>query len=80
MISLTMQQQKLLSFLKEEIGATGIAPSYDEIARHMGLSSKSGVKPLLAGLEMRGRIKLLPRRSRAMEILEAKCPHCGKSL
>lgn len=80
MISLTPQQQKLLSFIKGAIEETGIAPSYAEMAKHMGLASKSVVFAMVRGLEERGRLRRMPYRKRAMEVLEAKCPHCGGAL
>lgn len=80
MISLTPTQQKLLTFLKHEIGATGVAPSFSEMAKHMGLASKSNIYRILTELEMRGRIARVERSRRAIELLDAKCPHCGKDL
>lgn len=80
MISLTPTQQRLLTFLKHEIGTTGVAPSFVEMASHMGLASKSGVHRILAKLEMRGRITRVKNCRRAIELIEATCPHCGKGL
>lgn len=81
MISLTPQQQKLLSFIGNKLGETGgVAPSFSEMAKHMGFVSRSNIYRLLGELEERGRILRLKNRARAIEIVEARCPHCGKGL
>ena len=67
---LTASQAKCLQFIADYQDAHGgIAPSYDEIAQHMGIVSKSGVTRLIDGLEDRGRISRLPNRSRAITII-----------
>jgi repressor LexA len=64
---LTQSQAKCLQFIADYQDAHGgIAPSYDEIAQHMGIVSKSGVTRLIDALEDRGRIRRLPGRSRAI--------------
>lgn len=80
MISLTPQQKKLLTFLTREISATGVAPSFSQMAAHMGLSSKSGIHRLLNSLEERGRISRMGKRRQAIEVYVAQCPHCGGKL
>lgn len=80
MISLTPQQQKLFTFIKEKIEASGIAPSYLEMQRFMGLASKSGIHRMLEDIEVKGRMRRLKGKARAMEIIEAKCPHCGREI
>ena len=80
MISLTPQQQKLFTFIRSSIEESGVAPSYQEMQTHLGLASKSGIHRLIGELEQRGRIRVMKRKTRAMEIIEAKCPHCGKEI
>lgn len=70
MISSTNKQKELLDFLSQSIGRTGVCPSYDDMRRHLGLHSKSGVHRLITGLEERGLIRRLPHRARAIEIVE----------
>lgn len=69
MMMLTQRQAELLGFIKSYSGEKGYAPSYDEMLIALGLKSKSGVKRLMTGLEERGAIKTLPRRSRAVQIM-----------
>lgn len=69
MMSLTPREAELLFFLRERIEAHGVAPSFDEMRVHLGLSAKSGVHRLLSGLEERGRIRRLPNRARAIEVI-----------
>lgn len=80
MISLTPQQQRLLAFLKAKIEETGVSPTFQEMASALDLSSKSGIQRILSDLELRGRIRRLKNKARAIEIIDGKCPHCGKSL
>jgi SOS-response transcriptional repressor LexA len=53
---MTAQQKRLLDFIREQVTRTGISPSYDEMMRHMGLRSKSGIHRLVHGLIARGHL------------------------
>lgn len=66
--SLTPKQRELLDFIKSYIDANGVGPSFEEMRKHLGQTSKSGIHRLLAGLEERGLIKRLAYRARAIEI------------
>jgi repressor LexA len=66
---LTKRQRSLLVYLSEQIAASGTAPSYQEIASEMNLTSKSGVHRLVNALEERGFIRRIPNRARAIEIV-----------
>lgn len=69
-LSLTPVQAKCLGFVSRRLADTGgIAPTYEEIGEALALASKSGVKRLLDGLEERGRIRRLPHRQRAIEVV-----------
>lgn len=48
----------------------GVSPSLQEIAHGIGIRSRSHVFKLLRGLEQRGLIRRLPRRYRAIEVLQ----------
>src|SRR5438105_8113815 len=65
---LTKKQHELLMFINQRLGATGVAPSFDEMKEALGLRSKSGIHRLITGLEERGFIRRLPHRARALEI------------
>src|SRR4051812_44706370 len=66
---LTLRQRALLDFIRAQIIKTGMTPTYDEMADHLGLVSKSGINRLVVALEERGKIRRLPNRSRAMEVV-----------
>lgn len=48
----------------------GVGPSYDELARWLGLASKSGVARLVDALVSKGRLKRHPYRPRTLEIID----------
>lgn len=66
---LTAKQQELLKFIAERVADTGVPPSFDEMAAHVGLASKAGVHRLVTALEERGRIRRMPNHARAIEII-----------
>lgn len=74
MMGLTERQQEAFSYIKGYAEERGIAPSLDEICGHLQIASKSVAKRLLDGLEERGRIRRLPYRSRAIEIVKEEQP------
>jgi repressor LexA len=65
---LTKKQHELLMFINQRLGATGVAPSFDEMKDALNLRSKSGIHRLISGLEERGFIRRLPHRARALEV------------
>jgi repressor LexA len=67
---LTRKQHELLIFINARLGASGIAPSFDEMKDALNLRSKSGIHRLISGLEERGFIRRLPHRARALEVLK----------
>lgn len=70
MIGLTRKQAECLEFLERHLEEHGEAPSFNEIADAINLKSKSGVNRIINGLEERGRIRRLPNRARALEIVD----------
>lgn len=71
MFPLTEKQTRLKRFIADEIAGTGMAPRFDDMMAHMQLG-RSAVHRIITGLEERGHIKRLPRRARAIKILEEK--------
>jgi repressor LexA len=67
---LTKKQHELLMFINQRLGATGVAPSFDEMKDALNLRSKSGIHRLISGLEERGFIRRLPHRARALEVIK----------
>jgi repressor LexA len=66
---LTPRQHELLCFIDAEIQEKGIAPSYVEMKRAMGLASLAGINRIMKGLTERGFVHRLPNRTRAIEVL-----------
>lgn len=70
-VSLTRKQHELLTFIKSYVRQNnGVAPSFEEMQRALGLSSKSGVHRLMDALEERGHIKRSRYRRRALELVD----------
>ena len=67
---LTSKQSKLLDYLKNTLKDNNISPSFDEMRKFLGLSSKSGVHRLISSLEERGFIKRLHNKARAIKIIK----------
>lgn len=72
MISTTKRADDLLFFIEEYIASRGIAPSFDEMMVNLGFRSKSGVHRLIEQLVERGRIRRLPNRARAIEVVKTE--------
>jgi SOS-response transcriptional repressor LexA len=64
---LTKRQSDVLCLLESHIG--DISPSYEEMATRLGLSSKSSIHRIVYALAERGYVRLLPGRSRAIEVV-----------
>lgn len=70
MSGLTHKQAEALDYIEWFSGKhDGASPSYREIAEYLDLKSISGVHRLITALEERGRIRRLPQRARAIEII-----------
>ena len=69
-MSLTRRQLDALRFIAGFQMRFGFGPSYSEIAAGLGLKSKSGAHRVVIGLEERGAVRVLPARSRSIEILK----------
>lgn len=69
---LTEKQAELLSYLDSYIDKTNTSPSYDQMAKAIGLKSKSGVHRMILALEERGFVRRAPYRARAIEILRTQ--------
>jgi repressor LexA len=71
-VSLTRKQHDLLTFIREYVRQnSGVAPSFKEMQRALGLSSKSGIHRLMDALEERGHIKRSRYRHRAIELVDS---------
>lgn len=70
MIGLTRKQRELYDYIAVRLTADGIAPSFAEMGRAIGMVSVSRVHRLLLGLEERGYIRRMPHRPRAIELVK----------
>jgi repressor LexA len=50
----TRRQKEVLDFIKRYIEKHGYEPSYQQIARHLGVSSKAGIARHIESLENQG--------------------------
>ncbi|WP_338503618.1 transcriptional repressor LexA [Sphingomonas kaistensis] len=66
---LTVKQRELLTYIDQQLKASGISPSFDEMREALDLKSKSGVHRLISALEERQFIRRLPNRARALEVV-----------
>lgn len=66
---MTPIQHKTLTFISQFITDKGYSPSYDEIARHLDIKSKSGVHRLVVALEEQHQITRRRDRARSIEVV-----------
>lgn len=66
---LTVKQRELLTYIDQQLKASGVSPSFDEMREALDLKSKSGVHRLISALEERQFIRRLPNRARALEVV-----------
>ena len=67
-MALTRRQREVLAFVEEFIRERGYAPSLQEIADHLGLSSLATVHKHLTNLETKGMLWREWNRSRSLEV------------
>lgn len=67
---LTHQQARALRFIEDYQSRTGgVSPSLQEIADEMGWANRSRAHDVLVGLELRGAIRRLKGRRRAIQVV-----------
>lgn len=79
-IGLTQRQGDVLAFLKAEARAGRPAPSFDEIAAHLGLRSKASVHRIVTALEERGHLVRMPFRARAVGLAVDPAAHTASAV
>ena len=67
---LTRKQHELLIYIHEQLEASGVSPSFEEMKEALNLKSKSGIHRLISALEERGFLHRLPNRARALEVVK----------
>ena len=68
-VQLTARQEEILKFYSDRQQQTGILPTLQEVADHFGFKSRNAVREHLRLLELKGAIRRIHTRARALEIL-----------
>lgn len=77
MISLTARETAVLAYLAGHIEARGFGPSYEDIARVVGLSSKSRVAAVVGSLEAKGAVRRMYGHARSLTpLVQVAVPRC----
>ena len=71
-MTMTRRQKELLDYLASYIEGNGYAPTIEEIAEHLSVSSPATVHKHLTNLEAKGLIRREWNRSRAIELLPTR--------
>lgn len=70
--TLTVRQNDALTFIRTYQAETGYGPTYDEIAKGLGITAKSGVHRLIHGLVDRGALRKGKYRNRHYDIIRRR--------
>jgi SOS regulatory protein LexA len=68
-MAVTRRQKEVLDFLEEFVSQNGYSPSFEEIARGMGLKSLATVHKHITNLEKKGLLDRVHNRSRSIDVL-----------
>ncbi len=71
-MAVTRRQKEILDFLESFVTRNGYSPSFEEIARGMGLKSLATVHKHITNLEKKGLLKRDYNRSRSIDVLAPK--------
>lgn len=70
MSALTLQQLRLLSYIRAYIAEHGVSPTVRQAATDMGLSGIGNISRMLKCLEERGAIRRTRYRERGIEVID----------
>jgi repressor LexA len=68
-MAITRRQKEILDFLESFVARNGYSPSFEEIARGMGLKSLATVHKHITNLEKKGLLDRVHNRSRSIDLL-----------
>ncbi len=68
-MAVTRRQKEILDFLDSFVTRNGYSPSFEEIARGMGLKSLATVHKHISNLEKKGMLDRVHNRSRSIDVL-----------
>lgn len=74
MIGLTPRMRECLDFIRAEVREKGVMPTYGEISRVLGNSTRSATLRLIEGLEARGYLHRTGR-NRGLKLLQTEYDH-----
>lgn len=77
-LGLTPRQKQTLDFIRAEVAAKGVPPTYEEIREELELSSKSGVARLIGSLTARGFITSCKRAQRSIALVDQSTPDTAR--
>ena len=69
LMAVTRRQKEILDFLESFVTRNGYSPSFEEIARGMGLKSLATVHKHITNLEKKGLLDRVHNRSRSIDVL-----------
>ena len=67
---MTDREKAILEFIKANRDLHGVSPSYEVIAKGVGLRSKSNIHRLIHKLEEMGHLRLKPYKFRSIRVIE----------
>ncbi len=76
-MAVTRRQKEVLDFLTDFVKRNEYSPSYDEIARGLGLKSLATVHKHITNLANKGLLQRSHNRSRSIDVLPARSRHRG---
>ena len=69
---MTDREKAILEFIKAYRDLHGVSPSYEVIAKGVGLRSKSNIHRLIHKLEEMGHLRLKPYKFRSIRVIERR--------
>lgn len=69
---MTDREKAILEFIKAYRNLHGVSPSYEVIAKGVGLRSKSNIHRLIHKLEEMGHLRLKPYKFRSIRVIERR--------
>jgi SOS-response transcriptional repressor LexA len=66
----TDRWQLVLDFIKAYIKRHGVSPSYEVMAKSLGLKSKANMHRIVKRLEKEGHLKVAPRRFYGVKVVD----------
>jgi SOS-response transcriptional repressor LexA len=73
-----MTKQLVLDFIRAYIRIHGVSPSYQVIAKSIGLSSKSNIHRIVHRLKQDGLIELRPYKFRSIKLVDQSVKEISK--